>query len=127
MPECGRAASRAHPVAARAAGAAEIVDPRPYAVGTIADTFARFPHLGAVVPAMGYGDAQLRELAETIDRVPCDVVVTGTPFDLGRLIEVRHPVRHARYELREIGKPDLPEVLEPIVRMARREHSATLA
>ena len=103
-----------------AGGAAELVDPRPYAVGTIADTLARFPHLDAVLPAMGYGGDQLRELAETIDRVPCDVVVTGTPFDLGRLIDVRHPVRHARYELAEVGEPTLEDVLAPIVQLARR-------
>ncbi len=107
-------------VAARAAGAAELVDPRPYAVGTIAETLERFPHLGAVLPAMGYGDDQLRELAETIDRVPCDVVVTGTPFDLGRLIDVRHPLRHARYTLRELGEPTLEDVLAPIVQLAHR-------
>jgi predicted GTPase len=69
---------------------------------------------------MGYGDDQLRELAETIDRVPCDVVVTGTPFDLGRLIDVRHPLRHARYTLRELGEPTLEDVLAPIVQLAHR-------
>ena len=98
-------------VAARQAGAAELVDPRPWAVGTIAETFVRYPHIGAVLPAMGYGEEQLRELEETIDRVECDVVVTGTPFDLGRLISTRHPLRHARYELRELGRPTLAEVI----------------
>jgi predicted GTPase len=106
-------------VAAKQAGAAEIVDPRPWAVGTIADTFVRYPHVGAVIPAMGYGDEQLHELQETIDRVECDVVVTGTPFDLGRLISTRHPLRHARYELRELGQPTLAEVIDPIVRRVR--------
>jgi len=108
-------------VAARQAGAAVLVDPRPYAVGSIAETFARYPHIGPVLPAMGYGDAQLRELAETIDRVDCDVVVTGTPFDLGRLISTRHPIRHARYELREQGRPTLSELIEPIERIAHGE------
>jgi len=106
-------------VAARQAGAAELVDPRPWAVGSISETFVRYPHIGAVLPAMGYSDEQLRELEETIDRVECDVVVTGTPFDLGRLISTRHPLRHARYELRELGLPTLAEVIDPIVRRAR--------
>jgi predicted GTPase len=102
-------------VAAEQAGAAVLVDPRPWAVGTIADTFARYPHIGAALPAMGYGDDQLRELEETIDRVECDVVVTGTPFDLGRLITTRHPLRHARYELRELGEPNLATFVAPFV------------
>ncbi len=107
-------------VAARQAGAAELVDPRPYAIGSIADTFARYPHLGAVLPAMGYGEEQTRDLRETIDRVDCDVVVTGTPFDLGRLVVTRHPMRHARYDLEPIGGPGLAEIVAPIVRQARR-------
>ncbi|MFN0155332.1 MAG: cyclic 2,3-diphosphoglycerate synthase [Gaiella sp.] len=106
-------------VAARQAGAAELVDPRPYAVGSIAETFARYPHLGAVLPAMGYGEEQTQELEETIDRVECDVVVTGTPFDLGRVITTRHPLRHARYELRERDPGALRELLAPIVDRAR--------
>ena len=111
-------------VAARQAGAAELVDPRSWAVGTIAETFVRYPHIGPVLPAMGYGEAQLRELEETIDRVECDVVVTGTPFDLGRLISTRHPLRHARYELRELGQPTLAEVIVPIMRRARPSPSS---
>jgi predicted GTPase len=107
-------------VAARQAGAV-IVEPRPYAVGSIAAMFERYPGIGAVLPAMGYGEAQLRELAETIDRVDCDVVVTGTPFDLGRLITTRHPIRHARYELREVGRPTLHELVAPIERLAHGE------
>jgi len=106
-------------VGARQAGAAEIVDPRPWAVGSIAETFVRYPHIGAVLPAMGYGAEQLHELEETIDRVECDVVVTGTPFDLGRLISTRHPLRHARYELREVGEPTLTELIAPIVERIR--------
>jgi predicted GTPase len=106
-------------VAARQAGAGALVDPRPFAVGSIADTFVKYPHLGAVLPAMGYGAGQLRDLTETIDAVDCDVVVTGTPFDLGRLITTRHPLRHARYELREVGQPTLGDVLKPVVRTAK--------
>ena len=108
-------------VAARQAGAAELVDPRPWAVGSIAETLARYPQIGSVLPAMGYDEAQLRELEETIDRVDCDVVVTGTPFDLGRLISTRHPLRHARYELRERGGPMLAAVIAPIVQIARSQ------
>ena len=100
-------------VAARAHGAGTIVDPRPWAVGSIADTFARYPSVGAVLPAMGYSPTQLDELAATIRAVECDVVVSGTPIDLGRLLDVGHPLRHATYELREIGHPDLTDVLRP--------------
>ena len=108
-------------VAARAAGAAELVDPRPFAAGSIAETFAKYDGIGAVLPAMGYGEEQLRELEETIDATDCDVVVTGTPMDLGRLISVRHPVRHARYALADHDEPTLAEALEPFV----REHALT--
>ena len=102
-------------VAARNAGAAAIVDPRPYAVGSIKETLERWPQLTNVLPAMGYGDEQLKELEETINDADCDVVVTGTPIDLGRLISSRHPIRHVRYELEEVGEPTLADVLEPIV------------
>jgi predicted GTPase len=102
-------------VAARYAGASEIIDPRPWAVGSIAEVYERFPHIGNVLPAMGYGDEQLRELEETINAIPCDVVVTGTPIDLGRLIDSRHPILHATYSLREIGEPTLEELLEPVL------------
>jgi predicted GTPase len=108
-------------VAARQAGAAEIVDPRPFAVGSLKDTFAKYPLLGPVLPAMGYGDEQLRDLEATIDAVECDVVVTGTPFDLGRLIRTRHPLRHARYEIRELGHPTLHEVIAALEHLAHQE------
>jgi predicted GTPase len=102
-------------VAAQRGGAAALVDPRPYAVGSIAETYARYPHIGSVLPAMGYSDEQLRELEQTIDAVDCDVVVSATPIDLTRLIDCRHPVRHATYELEEVGRPTLSELLAPIV------------
>ena len=108
-------------VAARQAGAAALVDPRPWAVGSIAATFERYKQIGPVLPAMGYGDEQLRELAETIDRVDCDVVVTGTPFDLARLVTTRHPMRHARYTLRERGPLTLADVISPIEALIRAE------
>ncbi len=102
-------------VAARQAGAAELVDPRPYAVGSIAATFEKYPHIGPVLPAMGYGDEQLADLTATIAAVPCDVVVTGTPIDLARIVRIDRPVRHASYSLREIGNPDLAAVLAPFI------------
>jgi predicted GTPase len=109
-------------VAARNAGAGEIVDPRPFAVGSLKDVFAKWPQLTNVLPAMGYGDKQLKELEETINAADCDVVVTGTPIDLSRLIASRHPIRHVRYELEEVGTPTIAEVLEPIVtQVTRRE------
>ncbi|HEX6568201.1 MAG TPA: cyclic 2,3-diphosphoglycerate synthase [Acidimicrobiales bacterium] len=100
-------------VAARRAGAAEVVDPRASAVGSIAETFARYPHIGAVLPAMGYGDDQLAELAATIAATDCDVVVVGTPVDLARLVAIPHPVRRARYESADAGSPTFAEVLTP--------------
>jgi predicted GTPase len=108
-------------VAARAAGATEFVDPRPYAVGSIADTFAKYPAIGAVLPAMGYGERQLHELEQTINSTRCDVVVTGTPMDLGRLIKIEHPLRHATYTLREVGSPTLADVLAPIAERAKAD------
>jgi predicted GTPase len=100
-------------VAAREGGALELVDPRPFAVGSIAEVLARYPAVDSL-PAMGYSPEQLGELEATINAASCDVVVTGTPIDLGRLIESRHPIRHARYELQEIGSPTLEHVLAPL-------------
>ena len=100
-------------VAARDAGAATLVDPRPYAAGSIARIFAAYPAIGPVLPAMGYSRDQLRDLEATIQATPCDVVVSGTPIDLARLIDARHPVRRATYELRDTGAPTLAEVLAP--------------
>jgi predicted GTPase len=102
-------------VAARASGASP-VDPRPFAVGSIADTFARYPHIGAVLPAMGYSAEQQAELEATVNAVDCDAVIAGTPFDLKRVIDSRHPVLHAEYELRVLGEPSLEQVLEPVLR-----------
>jgi predicted GTPase len=106
-------------VAAREGGASVIVDPRAYAVGSIAKLYQQYPHIGSVLPAMGYSDEQLHELEETINATPCDVVVTGTPIDLARLIRSEHPIRHATYELQEIGHPTLEDVLEPMIGLVR--------
>jgi predicted GTPase len=114
-------------VAARAAGAAKIVDPRPYAVGSIREVMQRWPQLTNELPAMGYGKEQLAELEQTINAVDCDIVVTGTPIDLGRLIHSRHPIRHVRYELEEVGTPTLADVLEGVVTQAKTAHPETVA
>jgi predicted GTPase len=111
-------------VAAEQAGAGTIVDPRPYAVGSIADTFARFPDIGPVLPAMGYGDEQLAELEATIEATPCDVVVAGTPVDLASLVSVSHPVCRVAYELREVGEPTLADVLGPWIQRWSADGSA---
>ena len=98
-------------VAARRFGAAEIVDPRPYAVGSIAQTYAKYPTTGSVLPAMGYGEAQMHELEQTINNAKADLVLIGTPIDLGRLLNLNKPAQRIRYELQEIGQPTLKEVL----------------
>jgi predicted GTPase len=103
-------------VAAHHEGAAELVDPRPYAVGSIAGTYERYPGIGAVLPAMGYGDEQLAELEATVRRADCDVVVIGTPMDLARLVDLGHPSRRVSYELHEVGSPTLSDLLEPFAR-----------
>jgi predicted GTPase len=108
-------------VAARQAGATELVDARPFAVGSIAETFAKYPAIGSVLPAMGYGDQQLAELEQTINATECDVVVTGTPIDLARLVDIHQPVRHATYGLADHGRPTLAEALRPFVEEHRRQ------
>jgi predicted GTPase len=116
----GNMAFGAGTVAARRDGAAQLVDPRPFAQGFIAQAFAAYPQIGAVLPALGYSDDMLRELEATIEAADADVVVSGTPMDLGRLIQTSHPIRRARYELLEVGRPTLADVLAPLVRLLRR-------
>lgn len=98
--------------AARQYGAAAIVDPRPTAVGTIAETFRQYPGTGPVLPAMGYGEAQQRDLEASINQTDCDTVIIGTPVDLTRFLRLKHPTVRVRYELAEVGKPDLMDVLQ---------------
>jgi predicted GTPase len=113
-------------VAARRLGAAEIVDPRPWLVGSLAEVYARYPHIGALVPAMGYSDAQIRELEAVVNRAPVDAVVIGTPIDLRRIANIAHPATRVRYDLVEQGQPDLAAVLDPIIRAAApREEPAS--
>ena len=99
-------------LAARAAGAAELVDARPYAVGSLADTYAKYPHMDAVLPAMGYSAGQLADLEATINATPCDVVAIGTPIDLGRLIEIRHPSVRVTYRVTDTSTPTLDDVVD---------------
>ncbi len=99
-------------VAAQKYGAAEIIDPRPFAVGSIKKTFEKYGHLDKVLPAMGYGEKQTRELAATINRADCDLVVSATPIDLNRVIRPNKRLLRVRYELEEIGIPNLESVLE---------------
>jgi len=99
-------------VAAKAAGAAEIIDPRPFAVGSIVDTFKKYSHLEEVLPAMGYGEKQVKELEETINNSDCDIVVSGTPIDITRVVNVNKPIVRVRYDLQVIGDTTLEEVLK---------------
>jgi predicted GTPase len=103
-------------VAARKFGAAGFVDPRPYLAGRLKETFQIYPQIGTVLPAMGYGERQLKDLEATINRTPCDAVVIGTPIDLNRIIKIKKPNTRVFYHLQEIGKPDLADVIEGFVR-----------
>ena len=101
-------------VAAEESGAAELIDPRPYAVGSIKETFEKYPDIGILLPAMGYGDGQTKDLQDTINSVDCDVVIIGTPIDLTKIIKIEKPTVRVRYELEEIGSPDIKAVLSGI-------------
>jgi predicted GTPase len=99
-------------IAARRFGAAEIIDPRPYAVGSIAETYEKYPKTGMVLPAMGYGEKMIGELEQTIQRCPADMILVGTPIDLKRIVKMDKPNQRVRYELQEIGRPTLEEILK---------------
>jgi predicted GTPase len=99
-------------VAARRFGAAEIIDPRPFAVGSILETYAKYPTTGDVLPAMGYGDQQMKELEQSINNADVDLVIIGTPIDLGRILKINKPTQRVRYELQEIGHPTLETLLK---------------
>lgn len=103
-------------VAARMFGASHVVDPRPYLVGALRDTFMAYPNIGSLLPAMGYGDQQLKDLAETINSTDCDTVIIGTPIDLSRIISISKPTSRVHYELAEIGKPDLEGAMAQFLR-----------
>jgi predicted GTPase len=99
-------------VAAMRMGAEELVDPRPWATGKLAETFEHYPEIGALLPAMGYGDEQVADLEKTINAVECDAVVIGTPIDLSRIVKIDKPTVRVKYELQEIGSPNLTELLQ---------------
>jgi predicted GTPase len=97
-------------------GAGEIVDPRPYAVGSIKEAFKKYQHLGAILPALGYSGKQVEELKETIDHTPCDVVVIGTPIDLRRVVTINQPTVRVKYELKVLGPISLEQILDDFVK-----------
>ncbi len=103
-------------VAAQKFGASGLVDPRPFAVGKLAETFRNYPNIGTLLPAMGYGAQQLADLETTINKTECDAVVIATPIDLNRLIKIKKPNTRVYYDLQEIGKPDLKDLLEEFLK-----------
>src|SRR5690606_35054732 len=102
-------------IAAERLGAAELVDPRPYTVGKLSDTFKEYPGIGKLLPAMGYGEQQLKDLEQTINNTDCDAVIIGTPIDLSRIIKIDKPYTRVHYELDEVGSPNLTELLDEFV------------
>lgn len=103
-------------VAAERFGAKELVDPRPYTVGKLKDTFNIYPHIGTLLPAMGYGEQQLKDLEETINNTDCDAVIIGTPVDLNRIITINKPSTRVHYELNEITQPNLKDILKDFIK-----------
>jgi len=101
-------------------GATEIVDPKPYAVGSIKETYKKYTHLGTILPAIGYGEKQIAELKETIERTPCDVVVIGTPIDLRRVMTINKPTVRVKYELQVLGPVSLEQVLEGFLQRGKK-------
>jgi predicted GTPase len=108
-------------IIAKNLGASEIVDPRPYAVGSIKEAYKKYPHLGALLPALGYGEKQVAELKETIDRIPCDVVVLGTPIDLRRVITIKQPTVRTKYELKVLGPVSLEQILQEFLQRSEKQ------
>jgi len=111
----GEMAYGAGVVAARKFGAAELVDPRPYLVGSILETFRKYPNIGTLLPAIGYGEKQIRDLEETINRTECDSVIVATPIDLRRVVKLNKPATRVKYELQEIGDPTLSSLIEGFI------------
>jgi len=101
-------------IAAKKFGASEIIDPRPYTVGTITDTFKKYPGIGTLLPAMGYGKKQIKDLEKTINKVKCDLIISATPIDISRLIKTNKPILNVAYDLQEIGAPKLSDVLSKV-------------
>jgi len=106
-------------VAAHRFGAAEIVDPRFYAVGSIVTTYEKYPSTGPLLPAMGYSPQQIAELEQTINDTPCDLVLVATPIDLCRILDIKRPFERVRYELQVIGEPTLQSVVQQAIEKGR--------
>jgi len=106
-------------IAAQKFGAKEIIDPRPYAMGSIKDTYEKYPGIGTLLPAMGYGKKQIQELEDTINATDCDIVIIGTPIDLTRIIKINKKSIRVKYKLQEIGRPDLEEILNKKIKDRR--------
>jgi predicted GTPase len=102
--------------AARQFGAAELIDPRPYAQGRLLETYSAYPHLGPILPALGYYPEQLRDLEATVNAVPADLVVSATPFSLGSLIKIDRPLVQVAYEMSERGEPRLSDIIRQFLR-----------
>lgn len=102
-------------VAAQKFGASQLIDPRPYIVGRIGETFETYPNIGTLLPAMGYGEQQLKDLQTTINNTDCDAVIIGTPIDLNRVINIKKPTTRVYYDLQEIGDPNLGEIIDDFV------------
>ncbi|MCK4639913.1 MAG: GTPase [Candidatus Marinimicrobia bacterium] len=102
-------------VAAQKYGAAECIDPRPFTVGKLSETFRIYPNIGKLLPAMGYGDQQIKDLEATIENTDCDSVIIGTPIDLNRIIKINKPNTRVYYDLQEIGNPNLQEILDDFI------------
>ncbi|MDD5230062.1 MAG: cyclic 2,3-diphosphoglycerate synthase [Candidatus Marinimicrobia bacterium] len=113
-------------VAAHKYGARECVDPRPFVVGKLAETFKKYPHIGQLLPAMGYGETQVRDLEATISRTDCDSVIIGTPIDLNRIVKIKQPSTRVYYDLQEIGKPDLAEILDDFLKANKIKYTAEI-
>ncbi len=107
-------------IAAQKFGAKEIVDPRKYAVKSIEETYRKYPNIGTLLPAMGYGPQQVKDLETTINRVPCDAVIIGTPIDLRRLVKIKKPAPRVVYNLQEIGKPDLYDIISDMFKRKKK-------
>jgi predicted GTPase len=109
-------------VAAKRYGASELVDPKPYAVGSILETFAKYPHLSKLLPAMGYSEGQRQELEETIRRTPCDLVLIATPVNLGQILTITKPMTRVSYEVQETSQPHLTDLLEVFLKEQEQTH-----
>lgn len=113
-------------VAAERLGAKEMIDAKPFAVGTIVDTYNKYPHIGNILPAMGYGEQQLKDLEETINNADCDAVIIGTPMDLTRIISINKPTTRVHYDLDEVGDPNLSGILKGFIQEHKLESSNSL-